>query len=137
MNNITLSEKAGLRWLGAAPADNDSYVLKNSFKLYNKAISDLDVEDVRFLISQRIGLLISVPIALDFLEKNILAEGDYYEGDLLKATLNIPKNFWLESPSLALRITKILKENKNVLNELMEGDDIDREIGKKWIDMIS
>jgi hypothetical protein len=54
----------------------------------------LTVENLRILIGQSIGLLFLIPLALEQLEKNPLAEGDFYPGDLLCAVLRVKADFW-------------------------------------------
>jgi hypothetical protein len=57
-------------------------------------IKDLTVEQVRLLLGQRIGVKYLLPKALNLLEKDILAEGDYYPGDLLVAVLGLEAQQW-------------------------------------------
>jgi hypothetical protein len=55
---------------------------------------EFGVEELRLLIARQQGLRRYVPLALDLLEENPLAEGDYYPGDLLHAILNVDGNYW-------------------------------------------
>lgn len=57
-------------------------------------VEQLEVEDLRKLISQNIALDIIVPAAIEILVKDPFAEGDYYKGDLLKSVLSIDDTFW-------------------------------------------
>ena len=54
----------------------------------------LSVEDLRLLIAREQSLDRYVPSAIDLLEENPLAEGDYYPGDLLHAVLDVDVNYW-------------------------------------------
>ena len=56
--------------------------------------SDFGVEELRLLIGRQQSLRRYVPLAIDILERNPLAEGDYYPGDLLHAVLNVDVNYW-------------------------------------------
>jgi hypothetical protein len=56
--------------------------------------SQLSVEDLRLLIGRDQSLSRYVPQAIDLLEENPLAEGDYYPGDLLHAVLDVDVNYW-------------------------------------------
>lgn len=54
----------------------------------------LTIENLRILIGQNIGLPFLMPLALEQLEQNPLAEGDFYPGDLLCAALRVEADFW-------------------------------------------
>jgi len=41
-----------------------------------------------------------VPIALQYLHDDPLAEGDYYPGDLLATVLRVNSDFWQQRPDL-------------------------------------
>lgn len=56
--------------------------------------SQLAVEDLRLLIAREQSLSRYVPLAIELLEENPLAEGDYYPGDLLHAVLDVDVNYW-------------------------------------------
>lgn len=55
---------------------------------------ELGVEELRLLIGRQKSLHRYVPRALDLLEANPLAEGDYYPGDLLHAVLQVDPEYW-------------------------------------------
>ncbi|PTX18272.1 hypothetical protein C8N40_10671 [Pontibacter mucosus] len=46
------------------------------------------------MIGQNIGLRYLIPLALDKLDENILADGDLYDGDLLQVVLKSDKEYW-------------------------------------------
>ncbi len=60
----------------------------------SKAPSEYTVEELRVTIDRRLGLHRLVPIAIEVLEENPLAEGDCYPGDLLEAVLGVDKQYW-------------------------------------------
>jgi hypothetical protein len=60
----------------------------------SKAPAEYAVEDLRGMIDRQLGLHRLVPIAIEVLEENPLAEGDYYPGDLLEAVLRVDKQYW-------------------------------------------
>lgn len=74
--------------------DGDSRLIKRTKELRRKPLNKFEIEDLRIMISQNIGLEYVIPLALEQLEKNILAEGDYYKGDLLIAVVNSSPQFW-------------------------------------------
>lgn len=65
----------------------DSYLVTTCHKLRKKPIDQFTVEDLRIMISQNIGLNHLLPLAVDVLRENPIAEGDFYQGDLLKAVI--------------------------------------------------
>jgi hypothetical protein len=71
------------RW-GDAP-EGASYLVRTVHALRARPLDSLDVEDLRILIGQEIGLDHLMPLALRTLETDPLAEGDFYPGDLLAA----------------------------------------------------
>jgi hypothetical protein len=52
------------------------------------------------MIGQQIGLRYLVPIALQYLRDDPLAEGDYCPGDLLATILRVNSDFWQQRPDL-------------------------------------
>jgi len=95
----------------------DSHLVKTCHQLRKKSIKDFEIEDLRIMIGQNIGLKFLIPIALDKLKDNILAEGDYYEGDLLKAVLTCEKVFWSNESELTNELDAIISANKEILKE--------------------
>ncbi|MEV6140307.1 contact-dependent growth inhibition system immunity protein [Nocardia sp. NPDC051990] len=58
--------------------------------LRRKPIGFFTAEDLRIMLGQHERTSALLPRALDVLERNPLAEGDYYPGDLLVTALKIP-----------------------------------------------
>jgi hypothetical protein len=83
MRAKTLDELEGVAW---GPPTYDSYLVTTCHRLRTKPIGEFDVEDLRIMIGQNIGLPYLLPLALDRLEGNLWAEGHMYPGDLLKMT---------------------------------------------------
>jgi hypothetical protein len=71
--------------------------------------SQLSVEDLRLLISREQSLSRYVPQAIDLLESNPLAEGDYYAGDLLHAVLDVDVSYWREHRDQWERVDEIVE----------------------------
>jgi hypothetical protein len=79
---------------GDPPADA-TRLISTAYALHKQPIGALDVEGLRLLISQQIGLDPLVPLALDHVERDPLAEGDFYPGDLLDALMRrVPESYW-------------------------------------------
>jgi len=63
------------------------------------------------MIGQRIALDHLVPRAIEILEVDPLAEGDFYPGDLLAAVLREPdRSYWQLHPDQAKRLDDVIKE---------------------------
>ena len=61
------------------------------------------------MIGQVIALDHLIPRALAILERNPLAEGDYYPGDLLANVLETPEpSYWRQHPEQAQRLRSLI-----------------------------
>lgn len=76
------------------------------------------------MIGQNLGLDYLVPLGLETLESNILAEGDLYEGDLLKSMLTIHPEFWISNPERRTRLCELFEANEGSLSEFGTTDEI-------------
>jgi len=72
------------------------------------------------MIGQRIGLPFLIPLALERLEQEPLAEGDLYHGDLLQAVLRTDESFWANHPASLQRVRKVVSRVKTLLASLGE-----------------
>lgn len=72
----------------------DSYLVTTIHRLRRKPIGQFTTEDLRIMIGQAVGLSYLIPIALEKLTVDPLAQGDFYPGDLLLAVLRIDGSFW-------------------------------------------
>ena len=91
-----------------------------SHSLRRKPLNQFTVEDLRIMIGQQISLLILVPLALERLEDDPPAEGDYYRGDLLAMVLKIEEKFWTAFPTFLQRFRKVINRVRNMLPSLEE-----------------
>ena len=55
---------------------------------------EYSVEELRVTIGRQLALSRLVPVAIEVLEENPLAEGDCYPGDLLEAVLHVDRQYW-------------------------------------------
>jgi len=106
VNGLSLQEIEGDDW-GDPPADATRLV-RTAHQLRRTPLGELDAEDLRLLISQKIGLDVLVPRTLTMLEQNPLLEGDFYPGDVLATTLKIPPSYWSANPGQLTRIRHIV-----------------------------
>ena len=94
--------------------DSTRLVLKIT-SLRKKPIADFSIEDMRICINQNESLVYLIPLAINQLTKDILAEGDFYEGDLLMAVIKSEKAFWAENKKLWQDIISLCEKSKNVI----------------------
>src|SRR5262245_6851845 len=82
--------------LGALTKDttDSSALAATCLALYEKPLKDFTVENLRVMIGQSIGLEFLIPLAVERLQENPFAEGDYYPGDLLSAVMRVEPSFW-------------------------------------------
>lgn len=97
------------------PSDDATPLTIKCHALRKKRLSDLTVEDLRLMIGQHISLEYLVPVALDTLEENPLAEGDFYEGDLLLNVLKIESSYWEEHKEYKMLLDKVMSKAKSQL----------------------
>lgn len=91
---LTLSQLINEKWQDEEPRVDASYPIRHMFELYHTKVSNFTVEDVRFLIVQKTALEQMVPLSLYVLDDNILASGDFFDGDLLQALLSVSEDYW-------------------------------------------
>lgn len=101
-----------------------SYLVNRIVQLCDTPISELEIEDYRLLINQGIALEYLIPGAIEILSQNLFAEGDYYEGDLLKSVLTVDKLFWKSNPLFKNRLQGLCMHNFESIKNLDLSDDI-------------
>ena len=72
-----------------------------------KPIDELTVADISLLTRQNESHAILVPMAISILEREPMAEGDNYPGELLMAVLGVKKPFWEEQSDLAAKVMAV------------------------------
>ena len=102
----SLEEIEGSYW--GEPPTGATRLIATVHALRRRPIGRLDVEDLRVLIAQRVGLDVVVPLALARLEEDPLAEGDFYPGDLLVAVVRLPAEYWRTRGPEAARLRRIV-----------------------------
>ncbi|MFI5716477.1 contact-dependent growth inhibition system immunity protein [Nocardia sp. NPDC051750] len=102
----SLTQIEGEAW--PAPGPDATRLVKTVHELRDVPLPDLTVEDLRILISQRVGTDALTPVVLDVLDTDPLAGGDFYPGDLLTALLRChPRSSC--SAELITRIEKLIE----------------------------
>jgi hypothetical protein len=88
--------------------EGDSHLVTTCHALRRKPLVDFSIEDLRIMIGQGIGLRWLLPLALEALEAEPLAEGDFYPGDLLAAVLRVEPGVWSNEPAWRARTAALL-----------------------------
>ncbi|MFK4868268.1 contact-dependent growth inhibition system immunity protein [Streptomyces sp. CSMPJR101] len=110
--DLSLEEIEGRRW--SVPAGGETRLMATVRELRRKPIGGLTVEDMRLLIRQDVGVAYLLPLAMEVLRVNPLAEGDMYEGDLLAAVLTRSAEVWRDFPELRRAVREIVSELADV-----------------------
>ena len=102
--------------------DFDSHLVRTCHRLRHVPLQDFQTGDLRIMIGQQISLFFLVPLALEKLEEDPLAEGSFYPGDLLKVVLEIPAQFWRLHTEMRNSLRRIVVKTKELLVSLDEDD---------------
>ncbi|MFF7994826.1 contact-dependent growth inhibition system immunity protein [Kitasatospora xanthocidica] len=100
------------RW--PTPSGGETRLMATVRELRCKPIGSLTVEEMRLLIRQNVGLAYVLPLAVEALQVDPLAEGDIYEGDLLAAVLTRNAEVWSECPDLRRDIRLVVSRLADV-----------------------
>lgn len=93
----------------------DSYVVRTAQAARKKPLSQLSKEEIRLLISQKIGLKYVIPRAIAILEQDPLIEVNYYEGDLLSNMLHLSLDDWSVNHDELRSFQMLLEKNKDLI----------------------
>ncbi|NVK51509.1 MAG: hypothetical protein HWD85_01145 [Flavobacteriaceae bacterium] len=110
------------------PSEFPTDMVKKCYQYRKISIAELTDEQIRLLISQQIGTEYLIGVALEKLKRNILTEGDFYEGDLLVAVSGIPTEFWTEKQTELRTFKNLVELNRELIKN---------ELGEKKIDRIN
>ena len=88
----------------------DSHLVRECHRLRRVPLKDFTIENFRIMIGQNIGLHHLMPLAIEKLKQNPLAEGSFFAGDLLVNVLRAESNFWSQFPTLKSEVTRITDE---------------------------
>lgn len=107
-----------------------SHLVITCHELRKKPLKDYEVEDLRIMISQNISPEYLLPLAIKILLENPFACGDCYEGDLLSAVSELPKEFWDKNPDMKLEIEGVINNFKEALPDIHKAiNEIKKKIG--------
>jgi hypothetical protein len=119
--SLTLDQLENTDW---GEPTYSSYLVRTCHALRKKPLQDFTIEDLRIMIGQNISLDYLMPLAVRELSKNILAEGDFYAGDLLKVVLSAEGGFWERHPGMWQRMLAIFQQNSATFEGNKEYKDI-------------
>ena len=123
MPGMTLDQLEGVVW---GEPTYDSHLVTTCHRLRTKPIDEYSVEDLRIMIGQQISLPHLVPLAVAALERDPLAEGDDYPGDLLANVIGARE--WLQAnPEWLARVIGV---TERALRKLQDQDrDLQQRLG--------
>lgn len=104
--NKSLQELENCDW--GEPTYN-SHLVVTCYKLRHVPLKLFNIENLRIMIGQNIGLKFLVPLALKHLHSHPLAKGEFYPGDLLVALLRVETKFWNQYPDYCKEIHQIVQ----------------------------
>lgn len=100
----------------------NSNLVATIHKLRKKPLKDFSIEDLRICIGQQFFLQHLIPLAIQELERNPFAQGDFYPGDLLQNVINVNDEYWLNHSGQKSYLMKIINTALCSLNTLDESD---------------
>ena len=93
--------------------DYDSHLVTRCHELTKLPLDNFTTEDLRIMIGQQISLDYLIPLALEVLTIDLFAEGDFFEGDLLKNVLAIDTDFWNDNKNYWATLDSLIKDRRN------------------------
>ena len=112
----TLNEILGIR---RPPAHASTGLVRRVYEAGEVPLEDLSDEELRVLLSQRLGVAHVIPLALARLEKELWCEATFYRGDLLVAAIGAESGLEKSDPSWSW-LHEIAKQASSRVDELDE-----------------
>lgn len=109
-------------------SSDESHLVTTIQQLRNMPLKDFSAEDLRIVIGQNLNLDILIPLALESLKVDILTEGDFYPGDLLKAVLDCDARYWTSHREQWMTLIDLYTLHKSVF----ESDNAYRQIRRSF-----
>lgn len=98
----------------------DSYVVRTCHAMRKKPLNEVTVEELRLVIGQGFSLDYLMPLAIEFLKRDILTEGDLFEGDLLANVIS--KNtfdYWKKNKNNWHVMVTLIEQHNDILTDKM------------------
>jgi hypothetical protein len=105
--NLTrsLDELEGDQW--PEPEVAVTRLVQEVHRLRSVPIGQMTTEDLRLLLGQQIGTEWLMPLALECLKRDPLAEADFYPGDLLVGVLRTEASYWPTHPEAIQALKRV------------------------------
>jgi len=94
-----------------------SRLVRRCEELHLIPLNEYSIEDLRLMIGQEFALEYLIPLAIEKLHEDVLAEGDYYPGDLLSSVLKINPSFWKQNPDLYKQLKGLVGKRREDIKE--------------------
>lgn len=91
----------------------DTFLVRRIHDLRKTPVGSFNTEDLRIMIGQEMGLDYLIPLAIEKLTENLWAEGDFFEGDLLKNVLSVKTEFWKNNMGYWTTIDNLIKDYRD------------------------
>jgi hypothetical protein len=109
----TIEYLEGEKWI---EPEHQSRLVIRTHELRKISLEKFTIEDVRIMIGQQFGLDYLIPLALEILDKNLFAKGDFFEGDLLKNVVEIDTVFWNKNKIYWQKLNNLIKNRRNEIS---------------------
>lgn len=96
--------------------DYDSHLVRRCHELRKLPLDKFSTEDLRIMIGQQINLDYLIPLALEVLTIDLFAQGDFFEGDLLKNVLAIKTDFWNNNKNYWTTLDNLIKDRRSEID---------------------
>lgn len=95
--------------------DLNTHLGTRTSKLRKVPLNEFSIEDLRIMIGQNFSLPYLIPLAIDRLRENVLAEGDLYPGDLLVAVTSTESDFWNKNLNYKEKLARLISDNISII----------------------
>lgn len=107
----------------------DSHLVIRCHELRKLPLDSFTTEDLRIMIGQEIGLDYLIPLALEVLTIDLFAEGDFFEGDLLKNVLAVKSEFLNDNKNYWATLDNLIKDRRSeILAHKLDTTNFDKSI---------
>ena len=115
--HLTLEQLENEYW---GEPEFDSFIVTRCHELRKIPLNNFQVEDLRLVVNQGFSLDYLMPITIKELEKNILVEAEFYEGDLLLASIGEQtKKYWNKNNKDWGKFKNLIIENNRLFSDKM------------------
>lgn len=116
--NLPIETLESDRW--GDPPEESTAMVRSVYELRRQPIGALSPWDLARLIGQGVGLPWTLPLALEILEETAprLAEGGFYDDDLLSAVIRRDSATWSDFPEIAQQVEELLPKLTDLSSDL-------------------